>query len=174
MKRVQREAVAALDHKEIVYEFTGIYPDSRTVLVLKRPKTASSIRVIYLPDHVMDLLKDWKEHTQLKTEPDLVFHHSNGWPFQEDTLNDLLEKELYRLGLPKVTFHSLRHSSITYKLILTGGDIKSVQGDSGHAQAEMITERYSHVIDSGRLACAQKFQECFYDRLFTSVSDRSC
>ena len=53
----------------------------------------------------------------------------------------MLEKQLLTLGLPKVTFHSLRHSSITYKLILTGGNIKAVQGDSGHAQAEMITER---------------------------------
>ena len=32
---------------------------------------------------------------------------------------------------PHVVFHSLRHSSITYKLKLNGGDMKSVQGDSG-------------------------------------------
>jgi len=35
--------------------------------------------------------------------------------------------------LPPVVFHSLRHSSITYKLKLNGGDIKAVQGDSGHS-----------------------------------------
>lgn len=34
----------------------------------------------------------------------------------------------------KVVFHSLRHSSITYKLKLNGGDVKAVQGDSGHSQ----------------------------------------
>lgn len=34
-------------------------------------------------------------------------------------------------NLPPVVFHSLRHSSITYKLKLNGGDIKAVQGDSG-------------------------------------------
>ena len=27
--------------------------------------------------------------------------------------------------LPKVVFHSLRHSSITFKLKMTGGDIKA-------------------------------------------------
>jgi len=37
------------------------------------------------------------------------------------------------LGLPDVVFHSLRHTSVTYKLKLSGGDIKAVQGDSGHA-----------------------------------------
>ena len=81
------------------------------------------------------------------------------------TASRLLEKQLLALGFPKVTFHSLRHSSITYKLILTGGNIKAVQGDSGHAQAEMITERYGHIIDSCRKQCAQDFEEDFYKSL---------
>ena len=42
------------------------------------------------------------------------------------------------------------NSSITYKLKLTGGDIKSVQGDSGHAQAKMVTDQYSHILDENR------------------------
>lgn len=32
------------------------------------------------------------------------------------------------LGLPDVVFHSLRHTSVTYKLKLSGGDIKSSPG----------------------------------------------
>lgn len=31
----------------------------------------------------------------------------------------MLERNILALDLPKVIFHSLRHSSITYKLILT-------------------------------------------------------
>ena len=58
-------------------------------------------------------------------------------------LKDLIEKN----NLPPVVFHSLRHSSITYKLKLSGGDIKMVQGDSGHAQATMVTEQYAHILD---------------------------
>ena len=77
----------------------------------------------------------------------------------------MLEKQLLTSGLPKVTFHSLRHSSITYKLILTGGNIKAVQGDSGHALTEMIAERYGYVIDSCRKECAQNFQNEFYEVL---------
>ena len=30
---------------------------------------------------------------------------------------------------------------------ISGGDIKAVQGDSGHAQADMVTEAYGHIID---------------------------
>ena len=42
------------------------------------------------------------------------------------------------------------HTSVTYKLKLNGGDIKAVQGDSGHAQADMVTEVYGHIIDEDR------------------------
>ena len=41
--------------------------------------------------------------------------------------------------------------SVTYKLKLNGGDIKAVQGDSGHAQADMVTEVYSQDRKSTRL-----------------------
>ncbi len=40
---------------------------------------------------------------------------------------------------------SLRHLSTKYKLKLTQGDIKSVQGDTGHAEAQMVTDVYSEV-----------------------------
>ena len=39
-----------------------------------------------------------------------------------------------------VVFHSLRHLSTGYKLKITNGDVKSVQGDTGHAEAEMVTD----------------------------------
>ncbi len=64
--------------------------------------------------------------------------------------------------LPPVVFHSLRHSSITYKLKLNGGDIKAVQGDSGHAQAQMVTDQYSHILDENRRANAQLIEKAFY------------
>lgn len=112
----------------------------------------------------VDVLRDWKGTLKpvKRKQPDLVLRYSNGRPLSEETLPRLLEKQLLKLGLPVVSFHSLRHSSISYKLVLTGGNIKAVQGDSGHAQAEMITERYGHIIDSCRKQCAQDFEEEFY------------
>ena len=64
--------------------------------------------------------------------------------------------------LPKVVFHSIRHTSITYKLKLNGGDIKSVQGDSGHSQAKMVTDQYSHILDEDRKSNARIFEQYFY------------
>ena len=40
--------------------------------------------------------------------------------------------------------------------------MKSVQGDSGHARAEMVADVYSHIIDEDRRFNAQRFEEKFY------------
>ena len=66
-------------------------------------------------------------------------------------MKQIIKKE----GLPDVVFHSLRHTSVTYKLKLSGGDIKAVHGDSGHAQADMVTEVYGHILDEDRKKNAQ-------------------
>ena len=164
LKRVRRDAVDVLNGKDILHQFPAAFDEGRTVTVLKRPKTQSSIRTVYLPGYVLDVLRDWKGSLKpvKRKQPDLVLRYSNGRPLSEETLPRLLEKQLLQLGLPAVSFHSLRHSSISYKLVLTGGNIKAVQGDSGHAQAEMITERYGHIIDNCRKQCAEDFEEEFY------------
>ena len=61
-------------------------------------------------------------------------------------------------------FHSLRHISVTYKLKLSGGDIKAVQGDSGHAQADMVTEVYGHILDEDRRKNAELMENAFYNK----------
>ena len=75
-----------------------------------------------------------------------------------------MQKVIDEQGLPDVVFHSLRHTSVTYKLKLSGGDIKAVQGDSGHAQADMVTEVYGHIIDEDRRKNAQRMEDAFYNR----------
>lgn len=55
-----------------------------------------------------------------------------------------------KAGLLNVVFHSLRHSFTTYKLMLSKGDIKSVQGDTGHAKADMVTRVFAHVLDENQ------------------------
>ena len=62
----------------------------------------------------------------------------------------------------KVVFHSLRHSSTTYKLKLNHGDLKATQGDTGHAEIDMITSIYAHILDEDRKVNAQKFETAFY------------
>lgn len=67
-----------------------------------------------------------------------------------------------RVHRPRVVFHSLRHSSTTYKLKLNHGDLKATQGDTGHAEIDMITSIYAHILDEDRKVNAQKFETAFY------------
>ena len=84
-----------------------------------------------------------------------------GMPTEQSTINGAL-KQLIEETISQSGFHSFRHSSITYKLKLNGGDIKAVQGDSGHAQASMVTEQYAHILDDDRRLNAQRFDDFFY------------
>ena len=94
----------------------------------------------------------------------LVMATSTGMPTGGSVLRKKFKKLIEEKGLPDVVFHSLRHTSVTYKLKLNGGDVKAVQGDSGHAQVDMVTNVYSHIIDEDRKKNAQLFEEAFYGK----------
>ena len=157
LQRVNREAMADLDGKDIMFKFPPTFASTHTALVLKTPKTKTSVRKVFLPKTVAEMLVQRKaDIEELKDlfgdefiDFNLVFCSSNGKPIEEN-------------GLPKVVFHSLRHSSITYKLKLNGGDMKSVQGDSGHAQVKMVADVYSHIIDDDRRLNAERMEAAFY------------
>ena len=56
----------------------------------------------------------------------------------------------------------MRHSSTTYKLKLNHGDVKATQGDTGHADLQMVMEVYAHILDEDRKINAQRFEYAFY------------
>ena len=159
-----------LDDKGVIMKFPAALSSTSTRLVLKEPKTKTSIRKVFLPKTVAEMLiARKKEIEELKelfgsefTDYQLVFCSTNGRPMEGQVINRALNKLIREHDLPKIVFHSLRHSSITYKLKLNGGDMKSVQGDSGHAQAKMVADVYSHIIDDDRRMNAQRFEETFY------------
>lgn len=170
LQRVQRQSLDALDGKGVIKIFPAILQSKHTALVLKETKTKTSIRKVFLPKTVAEMLVVRKnEQDELKElfgdeydDYNLVFCSSLGHPIEGQVINRALNKLIKDHNLPKVVFHSLRHSSITYKLKLNGGDMKSVQGDSGHAQMKMVADVYSHIIDDDRRLNAQRFEEAFY------------
>lgn len=172
LQRVSKETIKTLDGKDIILEFPSGKKKGKSVLVLKLPKTESSIRKVYLPKSVAQMLVEYRrEQDELKefyegeyTDYNLVLCSSSGSPLSQNQLLKKLKKLIRENNLPPVVFHSLRHSSVTYKLKLNGGDIKSVQGDSGHSQVNMVTDVYSHIIDEDRRKNAELFEEAFYKR----------
>ena len=125
---------------------------------------------MWLPKTLAYILLEWKKsQDELKEmlrdeyqDYDLVVALPNGRPCEDRVLLKEFEKLREKAGLPKVVFHSLRHSSTTYKLKLNHGDLKATQGDTGHAQIDMITSVYAHILDEDRKVNAQKFEDAFY------------
>ncbi len=170
LQRVSINALEKLNNKDVLLTFPRNSTKSKTVLVLKTPKTKMSVRKVFLPNTVAQMLIKRKEQIdELKAllgdeyhDYNLVFAHSMGRPMESKVIDDALKKLIKDNNLPYVVFHSFRHASITYKLKWNGGDMKSVQGDSGHSRMDMIMDVYSHIIDEERRKNAQKFDEQFY------------
>lgn len=171
LQRVNKKAFTALEKKDVITVFPEIVSsENRTVRLLKTPKTPTSVRKVFMPIAVAEMLIEWKkDQEEIKealgseyTDFNLVIANSKGGPTEAKRLQDRFKKLIKDNDLPEVVFHSLRHSSITYKLKLNGGDIKAVQGDSGHAQAKMITDQYSHILDESRIENAHLLQNAFY------------
>ena len=76
----------------------------------------------------------------------------------------LLRKLTDENDLTPIVFHCLRHFSASLKLQIGGGNIKVVQGDTGHAQARMVTDLYAHNHNEDRRHLAQKVEEDFFQK----------
>ncbi len=172
LTRGSKRAIEMLGEKDIYHIFTPMMPNTSTRLMLKKPKTDSSIRKVWLPKTVAYILREWKvaqdELIQFLGEEyqnyDLVVALANGRPCENRIIEKAFLELKEQLGLPRVVFHSLRHSSTTYKLKFNHGDLKATQGDTGHAEIDMITKVYAHILDEDRKINAQKFENAFYTK----------
>lgn len=181
LQRVNRDALVQLNEKGVMLKFPPAFASTHTALVLKEPKTKTSVRKIFLPKTVAEMLVNRREEIgKIKElfgdeyiDYNLVFASSCGRPIEGQVINRALSKLIKEYDLPPVVFHSFRHSSITYKLKLNGGDMKSVQGDSGHAQVKMVADVYSHIIDDDRRINAQRFEEQFYQPKGTLLQEKA-
>ena len=170
LQRVKKDTVEKLGNNGIMQQFPSCLGCRSTMLVLKEPKTQSSVRKVFLPRTVAEMLIRHKaEQDEVKdimgneyNDYNMVFAGINGRPVEGSQINRLMSELIRKNDLPPVVFHSIRHTSVTYKLKLNGGDVKSVQGDSGHSQSSMVTEVYSHILDEGRRNNARLFEDAFY------------
>ena len=172
LTRVKESTLEMLGSEEIIKIFPRtMYMDGATTLiVLKTPKTESSVRKVWMPKTVAYILREWKVAQDHQKEflgdeyidNNLVIALPNGRPCEQKVITNAFNRLKEDAKLPNVVFHSLRHSSTTYKLKLNHGDLKATQGDTGHAQVSMITQVYAHILDEDRKVNAQKFESAFY------------
>ena len=68
------------------------------------------------------------------------------------------------MGRPDARFHDLRHS-YAVAAIRSGDDIKTVQGNLGHATASFTLDVYGHVTDQMKNASAARMEAYIKDIL---------
>ncbi len=168
------EVLERVNRSTIITKFPAVMPKkSTTTLVLKAPKTESSNRTIYLPNAVISELQKVKaEQEKYKAilgdefrDYDLVIAQINGRPFEIRTIDRWFYELIEKHSLRPVVFHSLRHSSTSLKLKLSRGNIKAVQGDTGHAEARMVTDTYAHGFDEDRKLIAKEMDSGFFSKV---------
>ena len=174
--RVDKKLMDKLTKMEILFKFPNLYPGTRTVIVLKQPKTEGSIRNVYTPDTVtqkLKVLKRMQDKLKLELGDDgymdygLIICQANGRPIMTEHLNKRFKEVLAQMGDPDikiddVVFHSIRHTSAGVKLRLSKGDLKAVQGDGGWNTPDMVTKRYAHILDEDRRSLAAEMEAKFY------------
>ena len=168
------EALERVNRSTILFKFPKVMPKkASTTLVLKAPKTESSNRTIYLPNAVVEELKKVKiqqeEYKRLLGDEyhdyGLVVAQLNGHPYEHRVIDKQFAKLIAANQLRPVVFHSLRHSSTSLKLKLSRGNIKAVQGDTGHAEARMVTDTYAHGFDADRKLIAHEMDMGFFAKV---------
>ena len=119
----------------------------------KPPKTASSRRVVPIPDDLWkDLLKR-AENVRAKAPKELEDPYLLGTAANRPTSPTVLSREWKILaaqnGLADVRFHDLRHTYIS-RLLAAGVDVKTVQSLVGHSSAMTTLDVYAAVDPKAR------------------------
>ncbi len=172
LQRVSKEALNLLPKDSLIFIFPEKIPNKKSVLILKKPKTDSSSRFVYITEPLAEELRQRKKRIEKVKDFmgdsyrdfNLVFALEDGYPIEPKLCEKWFKKwqERTSLDLPELIFHEIRHSSTTYKLELSGGDIKSVQGDTGHASAGMVVDTYSHTQNKNRARLMDTIEKDFY------------
>jgi len=171
MQRASKEALAKIDPAQIYHTFPDRREGSKSSLILKQVKTKKSNRVLYLTKPLKAELLAWLEKMKQDEQaaPDKysncgqLFRLPDGLPIAPELLTKWYRQ--WRAAHPefeKIVFHGLRHSSATYQLLQSGGDFKSVQGNTGHATAATLMDTYAHTQDKPRIELAEKIEVNFY------------
>lgn len=130
------------------------------------PTKNSKARTITAAPFVMECLRHRKiEQAKerllagpLWQQSGLVFTDATGNHITKPTLYRAFKKAAASIGRPDARFHDLRHSYAVAAL-RSGDDIKTVQGNLGHATAAFTLDVYGHVTDQMKQDSASRMEQ---------------
>ena len=141
---------------------TLVEPDengNRSALVLKEPKTISSIRTVPISNNLHGILLTYKDTYDNTLPPELAKQYSNRlfYSFNHpEGLSDTsrfvtrFKAKLKENGIPEIRFHDLRHS-FTTRLMESKVHPKIASTILGHSSAKITLDIYTHVSEDQQL-----------------------
>ena len=120
-------------------------------VIIKEPKTESSVRTISAPKEIILMLKQLKKErltAKLKGEKqhrELIFYDKNLEPIAPDVISKKFKYFLEVNNLKHIRFHDLRHSHVTM-LIDAKVPLKVISERVGHSSVNTTLNIYSHAL----------------------------
>lgn len=118
-------------------------------------KTQSSVRILPLPEIVVEALRAHRKRQGKERLSELVFPGRDDGPMDPHTINQHFTRTLERLGLPHVWPHVLRHtfnSLLAHRRVSPSKRAKLM----GHASPHLTIGVYEHVVDGDERAAADE------------------
>lgn len=116
----------------------GAVVNSKTKIHISEPKSFASIRIIPLPDFIIELLNN---HQGSKNE---YFLTGEVKQFIEPrTMQNRFKSYLKEADIDDANFHSLRHTFAT-RCIESGFDVKTLSEILGHSSVKITLDKYVH------------------------------
>jgi integrase len=115
--------------------------DADNHLIVARPKTKNSVRLISIPQEAVELLA--REHTKYPDNPWRFPSSQTGTMYHPHSVATLHQRILKGDGLEHLRFHDLRHTFATLTL-QNSVDNKTVSAMLGHYDAGFTLRTYTH------------------------------
>ena len=97
-------------------------------------------------------------HTEAEHRTALAFTTIFGTPLQPQTTYNHFKKLAIEIGAPNARVHDLRHTYAVLSL-QNGDDVKTVQGNLGHATAAFTLDVYGHVSEAMKEASSSRMEQ---------------
>lgn len=134
-------------------------------IIEKETKTTNSNREIFISETTLKALKEYKIEQSLSKlkcgdkweSSQRVFTTLLGGDMHPNTPSKILANIIKKNNLKYVTFHGLRHTSISL-LINSGVQTQVISRRAGHSSVSVTDKIYSHIFEEKQLTCANAMQ----------------
>ena len=131
----------------------------RQGMITKRPKTTKGVRTIDLDDRTIEVLRRLRLKQFLDDyQGEFVFPHCDGGLMRVTTIIRDLKRLGERVGVPGITFHSLRHFHASVSL-QQHQNVVVVSRRLGHSSVVTTLDTYGHVMAGWQKGEADAFAE---------------